>query len=138
MRSSNRQIKSAFNALLSDIGYPVYSNFVPAHVDPAAYILLSGIADTDASSMGTNDTDVSISVGIYTKENIANSGDLCDLMAEGVYQRILPNPQAVIDLSPDFQNTVLKKVSDQSTVLQLNSFVAINRTIIFRLQILHK
>ena len=87
--------------------------------------------------MQSHDTDISFQIGIYTKENIANPGEICDLIAEGVYQRILPDTDSILDLTPDFQCTGITFISDNDNVTQLNSFVAINRFITFRLNLYH-
>lgn len=139
MKSSNAAIKEAVGVKLVDIGYPVYSGYVPASEDGEAYILLSDITSNDASTMSTNDTETVLQIGIYTRVNIANSGDLCDQIAEGVYQRLYPDPQSeALDLEPYFQNCGVLRVSDRSATINLNSFIGMNRFITFTLLLYHR
>src|SRR5690348_14557426 len=115
MKSVNSTLIQKLYDLLSPVvGVPVYKKYILSHVTDPAYVLLSDINSNDASTMHSFDTDSAVQIGIYTKDSQANPGKRCDEIADLIYGTIFTSPQALIDLSPDFQNCVLRRQSDVS------------------------
>lgn len=135
VQSPNEIVKLKIKQLLADIGYPVYNNYVPANENGSAYVLISDVANNDDSTKVEAQTRTNVQIGVYTRQNLAQGDALCDLITRGVYQRIFPNNQTKLDLSPEFTNSGIYFVNDTPQVLQLNSFIYINRFINFRLHI---
>ena len=128
-----------YNLLQPVVGVPVYSKYIPANLDVAAYLLLTTITSLDSSTMTTFDSEVSVQIGIYTKDTQANSGAKCNAVAQLVYDTLLPTVSATIDLEPDFDNYSLTRVNDVSPdVIVTPAFVFINRVITFRLGVFHR
>lgn len=128
-----------YEILTPVVGVPVYYKYIPARVDEAAYVLITTINNNDTGTIHTSDTDTSFQVSIYTKDTQANAGVTADNIAANVYETIYPNPQAIIDLEPDFQNTGIRLVNDISPDAILTpDAVFINRFITFRLNIFHR
>lgn len=135
MRSVNAAVSSKLAELLTPIGWPVYSNYVPAHEAGEAYILISQIANTDASPKVESAINTTFQLSVITRQNLGRDDDLCNLISEGIYQILFPGNTRKLDLSPDFVNTGMYFVSENSDTLQLNKFISINRFITFRLHI---
>lgn len=94
----NYSLRIAYNTALSGIGCPVFYQQVPSNVSPDNYILFRSITNSDASTINSSDTNTSITVEIHTFKNGLNSGLDADMIAREVYNRIYPNPQAVLTL----------------------------------------
>lgn len=137
MKDCNAAIQQKLYDLLSPaVGVPVSKGY--SVTDDDAYVLISTINSNDRSTMHSSDTDTVVQLSIYTKDSQANPGDLVNTIAAAIYATIYPNPQSTIDLSPDFQNCVLRLVNDtgeQPILTGTNVFI--NRFISFRLIILH-
>ncbi len=140
MSDVNSVLRKKLYELLSPVvGVPVYYKYIPAGNDTAAYVLISTITGIDASTMITFDTDVTIQLGIYTRDSQANSGAKADAIAQIIYNTLLPVQPSVIDLSPNFQNYALKRVNDVSPdAILTNNFAFINRFITLRAGIFHR
>lgn len=131
MRSLGRYIKAAIKAKIDGLGYNVYANYVPAS-EQDTHILISDVTDTDQSTMQTSDTEHTIQVAIYSKENIANSGAIVDQLADDVMQAIYPTPDATLDIDEaQSLGIALQGVAEQT--IQLNSFIVYNKILTFRL-----
>jgi hypothetical protein len=65
-----------FALLRPAISYPLYYKYLPAFVKENAYVTISIITNTDASTMQSSDTDTSVLIGIYSRESQANPGQL--------------------------------------------------------------
>lgn len=137
MRDVNSTLRKKIFEMLSVIpDTPVYYKYLPSTVDSNAYILITTINSNDSSNMHAANTDTTIQIGIYTKDNLAASGVNADTIAEGVYEILYSSPGSRIDLSPNFQNCSLRLVNDVSPdAIQTNNFILINRFITFRLNI---
>lgn len=138
MRDSNLPLRKAIYELLSPVaGVPVYYKYIPARVDASAYILISSISTTNASTINSHDTETSIQVGIYTKDSNANSGLQADSLADIVFQTLLPRPASTIVI-PGFQNCGFALSNDNSPdAFELPDGIAINRILTFRVLIAH-
>lgn len=140
MKNVNTAVRKKLYELLNPVvGVPVYYKYIPARIDVDAYVLITAINNNDTGTIHSSDTQTAVQIGIYTKDTQANSGVAADNIADIVYETIYPNPQAKIDLEPDFQNTGINMVSDNCPdVLQTNEAVFLNRFITFRLNIFHR
>lgn len=87
-----------FNALSGIAGVPVFYQTVPGVVSPNNYIVFRSITNTDISTMNTSDTSTQITVEIHTFSDGLNSGLSADMVAREVFNRIYPNPGAVLTL----------------------------------------
>lgn len=123
-----------FQLLDAALSVPVFVDYVPNQLAADSYVLITGIASVDASTMNSVDTDTSIQVGIYTKEVVTNSGTAADDIATLVYSTIYPTQGAEIDLTADgFSKTSIQLVNDISPdAIQTDSEIYINRIITFR------
>lgn len=79
-------------------GVPVFYNMVPPNVSPTEYIVFRSISNNDAGTISTSDIDLQITVEIQTFEDGLNSGLTADMIAREVFNRIYPNPSAVLTL----------------------------------------
>ena len=87
-----------YNALNGIAGIPVFYNALPPNVSPNQYIIFRSITNTDASTMGSNDINMSVTVEIQTFEDGLNSGLNADQAAREVFNRIYPNTNSVLDI----------------------------------------
>lgn len=87
-----------FTALSGIDGVPVFYNVLPPNVSPDQYIVFRSITNTDTSTFGSSDVNAQVTVEIQTWDDGLNSGLNADMAAREVYNRILPNPQAVLTL----------------------------------------
>lgn len=95
----NYSIRVAYFTALSGIsGIPVFYNNVPANVSPDQYIIYRSITNTDNSTLNTSDINMQVTVEIQTFEDGLNPGLKADMAAREVFNRILPNPSAVLDI----------------------------------------
>ena len=95
----NYSLRVAYFSALSGItGYPVYYQFQPALNNDPNYIVFRSITNTDASTMGSSDTETTITVEIHTWVQGDNNGLSADMGAREVFNRILPNPGATLTL----------------------------------------
>lgn len=95
----NYSVRIAYTAALAGIaGVPVFYNAVPPNISPDNYIVFRSITNTDASTMNSSDIDMQVTVEIQTFENGLNPGLNADMIAREVFNRILPNPSAVLTL----------------------------------------
>jgi hypothetical protein len=138
MRDANLQILSAFyNALSGVISPPVYKGYVSARISTSAYVVLSSVNVSDASTMHSNDTENSVRVSIYTKDTLANSSLERDVIADAILRIILSNPQASLTTT-DFQVCGLKLTGDDSPdVFENGSSIFANRFLTFRVLVAH-
>jgi hypothetical protein len=138
MRDSNLALRKAVYELLAPIvGVPVYYKYIPARIDTNAYILISNISNSNASTMHSHDTESAIQIGIYTKDSNAISGLQADSLADTVLQTLIPRPASTIVLA-GFQNCGFSLNGDDSPdALQLPDGIAINRFLRFRVLIAH-
>lgn len=95
----NYSLREAYYTALSGIaGVPVFYNAVPPTVSPDNFIVFRSITNTDASTMNSSDVNTQITVEIQTWNDALNSGLSADMAAREVFNRILPNPGAVLTL----------------------------------------
>jgi hypothetical protein len=128
-----------FDLLRPVISYPLYYKYLPAFVKENAYVTISGITNTDASSMNTSDTDTTIVISIFSRETQANPGQIVNDIGAAVYLVIYPDRQATIDLSPGFQNCSISLVNDVTPdAIGTNTDILINRFLTFRFNIFHR
>jgi hypothetical protein len=128
-----------FELLRPAISYPLYYKYLPAFVKENAYVTISIITNTDASTMQSSDTDTSVLIGIYSRESQANPGQIVNDIAAAVYAVLYPSPQTKIDLMPDFQNCSVSLVNDiVPDAIAGNNFIFINRFLTFRFNIYHR
>lgn len=131
--------KKLFDILNGNISASVYNDYLPASINPSAYVIVTWMTSNDNSGMVNANTITSFQLGIYTKDTAANSGQLVNTIAQEIYALIYPEPNSIIDLSPDLQNVTLQLASDDKPMaLQTNNAVFINRFLTFRTNIYHK
>lgn len=96
----NYSLRIAYYAQLNECvaGVPAFYNIVPPTVSPNNYIVFRSITNTDTSTLSSSDIDSQVTVEIQTFEDGLNSGLTADLVAREVFNRILPNPQAVLTI----------------------------------------
>jgi len=95
----NYSLRIAYFTALTGIGdTPVFYNMVPPTVSPNNYIVFRSITNNDASTISSSDIDLQITIEIQTFEDGLNSGLTADMIAREVFNRIYPNPQAVLTL----------------------------------------
>lgn len=95
----NYSIRIAYTAALAGIaGVTVVYNALPPGISPDNYIVFRSITNTDASTMNSPDIDMQVTVEIQTFENGLNPGLSADMIAREVFNRIYPNPGAVLAL----------------------------------------
>lgn len=95
----NYSLRTAYTTALTGIaGVPVFYNAVPQTVSPDNYIVFRSITNTDASTMNSSDVNTQITIEIQTWNDALNSGLSADMAAREVFNRILPNPGAVLTL----------------------------------------
>lgn len=95
----NYSLRIAYYSALNGIaGVPVFYNMVPPTASPTEYIVFRSITNNDASTINSSDIDLQITVEIQTFEDGLNSGLTADSIAREVFNRIYPNPQAVLVL----------------------------------------
>lgn len=87
-----------YTALNGIVGVPVFYNMVPPTLSPTEYIVFRSITNNDASTINSSDIDLQITVEIQTFEDGLNSGLTTDMIAREVFNRIYPNPGAVLTL----------------------------------------
>lgn len=132
MKDPSAAVKKAFYDLLSDIGYPVFTNYVDT--DDNAYVLISDININDASSKTRAGYNCSVQAGIYTKSSLRNTDNIVDTVSDLIFDRIYPSTLHKINIE-GFHNISIYFESMRSESLQLNSFIAINKFIIFNVNI---
>lgn len=124
-----------FQLLNATVGVPVFVDYAPFKDEcEDAYVLITGIASVDASTMNNVGTDTTVQVGIYTKDVVSNSGVTADDIAAMVYSTIYPRQDTLIDLTGDgFCKVSVRLVNDISPdAIQTDSEIFINRIITFR------
>lgn len=95
----NNSLRIAYyNALTGINGVPIFYQSVPQNVSPKNYIVYRSITNNDASTFNSSDTNTSVTVEIHTWNDDLNSGLSADMVAREVFNRIYPNPGAVLTL----------------------------------------
>ncbi len=134
MRNMNAEIKSFFYTnLKDDVPAPVYIDEVPQELLTDAYISIEISTVSDNGNINSSYTNVSVSVKIYTKEDVVNSGEVLENIATKVYDSLMPNASnyAVINNKKCY----LFLVSDVTQNLNLtNKYYFKNRFINFELR----
>jgi hypothetical protein len=116
---------------------PVYYPYLPAYRTDNVYVTINAIANVDASTQSTSDTDTTIQISIYSRDSQANSGSSLGTIAAAIYGAIYPDRQTKLSLT-GFQNCSIQLVNDITTdALMTNNFVYLNRFITFRFNIFH-
>lgn len=145
MRSPNYALRKGYVARLAGItlnseSVEVFYQYVPDTYTGKYYIILNNVSNNDVSTMSTSDTQTSMSVGIYTREEKYNSGKAADDITDIVMQRIYPNKQTNLDLSADgFQITNTRLAADNTNNWTMEGQQSyIDRTLIFIHTIFHK
>ena len=130
--------ETIYNLLTPVVSVPVYYKYLPAKVPGNAYVLVSTITNIDASTQHTNDTDTTVQIGIYSRDNRGNQGQQVNDIAASIYSVIYPDNQTKLDLQPDFQNTSIALVNDVvPDAIETGNFIYINRFLTFRFNIFH-
>ncbi len=139
MKDVNSALREKLYTLLNgNISASIYQNYLPASVNPSAYVIITTINNSDRSTLVSAHTTTVFQLNIYTKDTSANPGTMANTIAEEIYAIIYPLPNSVIDLSPDFQNAQLTLANDISPdAMQTSNAVYINRFISFRAYIYH-
>lgn len=126
-----------FTLLDNAVNVPVFRTKVIEDValGSDAYLLISGISNNDSSTFQTSDTDTSIQVSIYTRND---DGSLVQSLANTVYQTIQPGTMPAFTIS-GFQLLTTELVND----IEQSPFIAdqqtfLNRTITFKHKIFHQ
>lgn len=132
MKDPSAAVKQAFYDALSDIGYPVFTNYVDT--DANAYLLISVTNISDASSKTRAGYSCTVQVGIYTKSVLRNTDTVVDTIGGLVFERIHPSTQFKLPID-QFHNISIYFQNQRTETLQLNSFIAINKFIIFNVNI---
>lgn len=126
------------NLIVDGNPVPVYWKYIPSVISAPYYVLITTVSNRDRSTMQSSNTDTSVRLGIYTRDTTANPGSAADTIADQIFAIIYPTPQSTIDLSPDFQVSVLKQEGDDSPdAFQTDDAIFINRFITFGHIVLH-
>ena len=133
MLDINHSLRIAYYTDLNGIeGVPVFYQAVPPTVSPDNYIVFRSITSIDDSTVNSSDLSTTITVEIHTWKDGMNSGLDADLIARQVYDRIYPNPSAVLTLDgAQMVNTRVVNDQTQDFVSQQNRGY-ISRFITFR------
>lgn len=120
MKDVNYPLRKAYiialaNMVVDGIPIPVYYPAVPEEETSKAYILLSQPSNVDNGTKNSSDTDTSMQLKIITWDEGSNSGKLADMIANEIFARIYPIPQATLDLSADNINMVSTELSNDNT-----------------------
>lgn len=95
----NYSLRIAYQVALAGIAdYPVFYQMLPPNVSPRQYIIFRSITSNDASTFNSSDTNTTIVIEIHTWDDGLNSGLNADMGAREVFNRIYPNPGAVLTL----------------------------------------
>jgi hypothetical protein len=133
MLDINHSLRIAYYTALNGIeGVPVFYQAVPPTVSPDNYIVFRSITSIDDSTVNSCDLSTTITVEIHTWKDGMNSGLDADLIARQVYDRIYPNPSAVLTIDgAQMVNTRVVNDQTQDFVSQQNRGY-ISRFITFR------
>src|SRR4249920_2150505 len=113
-----------FDLISPVVKCPVYFKYLPATIESNIYVSINTVSNADVSTMQTSDTDTSVIIGIYSKERQGNPGETLIKVVDAVYAALYPNRQAVLDLSPGFQNCAVTLVNDiEQDALQTQNFI---------------
>jgi hypothetical protein len=128
----NYSLRIAYKAALDNLGVPVYYQSVPPNERPLNYVVFRSINNVDRSTKSTSDTTTTITVEIYTRQQLVNRGLDADTIARDVYNLIYPNrhDHLVIDGGQIVSTEVLGD-SVQNLTLQSGDAM-ISRFIIFK------
>lgn len=139
MKDVNYPAQKSYLIALTGITYngnnvPVYYGEIPDNLAPDIYIVYGGITNTDASTFHSSDTNTLMRVTIHTFQLKYNTGKEAAAVANEVFQRLYPNPQFVIDLSPDNMQCVGTELVQDLTqdYSIINARTYLDRILIFR------
>ena len=145
MKDVNYPAQKSYLLALTGIQYnggdiPVYHGEIPDSMSPDAYIVYGGITNTDASTKSSAETFSLMRVTVHTFQMKYNTGKAAAAIANEIFQRIYPNSQAKIDLSPDNMQCVSTELVSDSTLDYsiINARTYLDRVIIFRHRIFHR
>jgi hypothetical protein len=131
MYNANAILKTFYYTSLKNVlAVPVFKNYVPNELKADAYVLISNIQNTDASTINKNNYKAFVTIGIYTRTIVENNGITCDSIADDIFS-IYPTPQSYPQIE-GYQVGSVNKESDNELTVSLDSGnVYINRQIIF-------
>jgi hypothetical protein len=135
MRDVNEPVRVAYAGALTQIPgleTSVFYQAMPNNLNLDNYLVFRSITNVDASTKSSADVNLSITVEIHTKNNVANPGLTADHIADQIFQMVYPDKQTNLTLSRgQILHTVL--VSDRTLDYTLKGqFGYIDRFLTFR------
>lgn len=123
----------------NSVGVPAYFKELPDDLTAENYIIFDVVINTDASTFQSAETLTLHRITIHTFQAKYNTGKAVAAIANEVFDRIYPNSQARLDLSPDNMRCVWTELDNDipQDYRLLNSKVYLDRIIIFRHKIYH-
>lgn len=132
MTDVNTPLLKAYYDALKTLGYPVYEGEEPDNVTDKAYIVISDVNNTDASTKNSSDTNSTIQIAINTWELKYNTAKTVNTVAAAVFSVIKPTPNHVLTI-PGMQMLNLSVQTDRTIRDgQLGGRNYIRRIIIFK------
>jgi hypothetical protein len=111
-------------------GVGVFKDYVPNELNTDTYFLISNVQNTDHSSVNKHDVKAFVTIGIYTRSSVENSGATMQQMADALFS-LYPTPQSYPEIE-GYQVCSMDVESDNELSVSLDSGnVYLNRQIIF-------
>jgi len=146
MKDVNYPLRKAYvaaldgNVVVDTVNVPVYYMAAPEDEEDKNYITLNQVANVDAGTKSSSDTNTSMQVQIHTWDDNGNAGRMADMIAGVVFSIIYPNTQYVLDMSADNLHMISTVVDGDNTneMSSQGNRVFVTRIITFRHNICHK